>query len=294
VRRAGAHALLVALLAATGCVGARTGVTTPSVPLPLSAVRLPGGEPVDPDTLGALLRDVDVVYVGERHDAAADHAVEAELVRLVRPTLVGMEMFQRPAQDALDAYARGELDEAGLVERSQWSERWGMPFDLYADVVRASREVGARIVALNAPREWTRAISRSGLDGVPPEIRAALPELDPTNEAHRAMVMAALADHAGHGGGAMDPAMLERFYLAQLTWDETMGESVARALEAAPGARMVVIAGRMHVQAGLGIPRCAARRRAHRSLVVLPLTDAEIDAERASPTGLAELAIRVP
>jgi hypothetical protein len=50
----------------------------------------------------------------------------------------------------------------------------------------------------------------------------------------------------------------------------------------------------MHVERGLGIPRCAARRRTLRQLVVLPLTDAEIEAERRAPTGLADLAIRVP
>jgi len=260
----------------------------------IEAVRLPSGEPIDIETLAALLGEVQVVYVGERHDATADHAIEAAIVRLTRPTLLGMEMFSRPVQAALDAYARGELDEATFVARTEWNERWGMPFELYADVVRSSRDVGARIVALNAPREWTRAISRAGLDGLPSEIRTALPELDLTNDAHRAMVMEALSGHASHGGVAMEPAALERFYLAQLTWDETMGESVARALSDEPEARMVVLAGRMHVQGGLGIPRCASRRRPTRSLVVLPLTAAEIDAERDAPSGIADIAIRVP
>jgi uncharacterized iron-regulated protein len=69
---------------------------------------------------------------------------------------------------------------------------------------------------------------------------------------------------------------------------------VARALSDEPEARMVVLAGRMHVQGGLGIPRCASRRRPTRSLVVLPLTAAEIDAERDAPNGIADIAIRVP
>lgn len=283
---------LATLLVACGGVQ----VTTPSAPpdAMLDAVRLPSGEPIDVDTLAALLAEAEVVYVGERHDAPADHAVQAALVRLIRPTLLGMEMFSRPVQGALDAYARGELDEATFVERTEWNERWGMPFELYADVVRSSRDVGARIIAINAPREWTRAISRAGLDGLPAEIRSALPELDLTNAAHRAMVMEALSGHSSHGGVAMEPAALERFYLAQLVWDETMGESVARALSDEPNARMVVVAGRMHIQGGLGIPRCAGRRRPIRSLVVLPLSDAEIDAELDAPSGIADLAIRVP
>jgi uncharacterized iron-regulated protein len=290
----GPFASLAVSLILVGCGGVRGAVNSASPEPAIDAVRLPSGEPLDLETLTALLAEAQVVYVGERHDAAADHAVEAAIVRLARPNLLGMEMFSRPVQPALDAYARGELDEVGLVEQTEWNERWGMPFELYADVVRASRDVGARILALNAPREWTRAIARSGIAELPLEIRSALPELDLTNDAHRAMVMDALAGHTSHGGVAMDPAALERFYLAQLVWDETMGESVARALDAEPAARLVVVAGRMHVQGGLGIPRCAARRRTLRSLVVLPLTGPELERERASPSGLADIAIRVP
>lgn len=284
-----AHAVFA--LALTACAGT-ANVIRPDGSQPLFAVRMADGARLDEAALETALRSVDVVYVGERHDAAVDHVVEAALVRLAQPDAVGMEMFQRPFQEPLDAYGRGEIDEATLIERTEWRSRWGMEFEAYAGIVRAGRDVNARIVALNAPREWTRAISRSGLEGLPDDVRGALPELDTTHAEHRAMVMEALSGHGGHGGEPMDPAMLERFYLAQVAWDETMGDTVAGLLAVA-GTRVVVVAGRMHVQRGLGIPRTAARRRPHRHLVVLPLTESEIEAERRAPTGLCDLAIPV-
>jgi uncharacterized iron-regulated protein len=284
-------AALGALLAAC----APPMATTPSTPeTPLEGVRFPDGAALDAEGLEALLREVDVVYVGERHDAAVDHEVQARVVSMLGPDVVGMEMFQQPFQAALDAYGRGEIDEPAMLERTEWAARWGMPFDAYRPVVEAARAAGARVVALNAPREWTRTIARQGLEALAPEVRAALPELDTTSAEHRAMVMEALSGHGAHGGGEMSPETLERFYLAQLLWDEAMGARLAEALAERPGLRAVVIAGRMHVQRGLGIPRTASRRGVARFRIVLPLTAEEIEAERAAPTGLCDVAIRVP
>jgi len=129
------------------------------------------------------------------------------------------------------------------------------------------------LIALNARRELTRAIAREGLEALTPELRAELPELDTSDAEHRAMVTEALGGHEG-----MDPARLERFYLAQLTWDESMAEGVARTMSApSPPHRIVVLAGRMHVQAGLGIPRRAARRGITPFVVILPDSQSACD-----------------
>jgi uncharacterized iron-regulated protein len=270
--------------------GVPSSTLHPEEPLTLSAVTLPEGTALSEEALVAYLADVQVVYVGERHDAPVDHAVQARLVALLDPDVLGMEMFQRPFQAPLDAYGSGTLDEAGMLAETEWSERWGRPFEMYRGVVEAGRTGGARLLALNAPREWTRTIGRTGIESLAPEIRSALPEM-PADEAHRAMVMEALSEHGGHGGESMDPAMLERFYTAQLVWDEVMGQTLAEAL--AGDDRAVVIAGRMHVQRGLGIPRTAMRRGVRSHRIVLPLTDEEIDAERENPVGLCDVAVRV-
>ena len=222
------------------------------------------------EELAAWLDGVEVVYVGEHHDRAADHEVERAVIEALasRPGAlwIGMEMFQRPFQPALDAYVEGEIDEPTLLARTEWAERWGMDFAAYRPILEFARAHRLRVVALNARREVSRAIARDGLAGLDPALRAELPELDLTDAAHRARVEAALAGH-----GAMDPARLEHFYEAQVVWDETMADTVAAALSGpdAP-ARLVVLAGRMHVEAGNGIPRRAARRGAAPFRIILP------------------------
>jgi uncharacterized iron-regulated protein len=218
-----------------------------------------------------------VVYVGESHDQAAHHAVQREVIATLLeadPSLaIGLEMVQRPYQAPLNGYVAGELDEAALLAGIEWSERWRLDFALYRPIFELARQHRARLVALNARRELTRAIARGGEESLDPTLRAELPaDMVRDDAEHRAFVLSLFGEHHAD----MDPAMLERMLLAQLVWDETMGLTVAETMQAegAPH-RMVVLAGRAHVERGLGIPRRAERRGAGPHVIVLPASAEE-------------------
>ena len=252
------------LAAISGCVGS-------TLPEPSAIVSGRDGTEASFESMIDDLLEARVVYVGEAHDREAHHQLQAAIVRALferDPSLaIGLEMVQRPFQEPLSAYVEGRIDEEELLVRVEWRQRWGFDFAMYRPLLEHAREHGIRVVALNAPKELTRAIARGGLDSLDEEMRAGLVELDTADARHREMVREALS---GHGG--MDEARLERFYLAQVVWDETMADSVARTL-AAPGGprRMVVLAGQMHVREGAGIPRRAARRGAEPYRIVLPV-----------------------
>lgn len=245
----------------------------PAAPEPVRIVDLRTGreasfEAMVNDSMGAR-----AVYVGEEHDRPEHHELQAAVVRALhrrdRSLAIGMEMFQRPFQAALDDWVAGRIDEEELLARTEWEERWGFGFEMYRPILEHAREHRIPVVALNAPREVTRAIARGGLEALTVEQRATLPELDLDDARHRALVEEALAGHHG-----MDETTLERFYTAQVVWDETMAEAVAETL-AAPDAprRMVVLAGGMHVREGRGIPQRAARRGAEPMRIVLPISE---------------------
>jgi uncharacterized iron-regulated protein len=230
-----------------------------------------GGE-VSFETMVADLVTARVVYVAESHDDPAHHRAQLEILRALHgrnPSLaLGVEMVQRPFQSSLDAFVRGEGDEAALLEGVEWEERWGFDFALYRAIFVFCREHGIPIVALNARKELTRAVARQGLDGLDETLRAELPELDLGVSAHREMIEAALAEHPN-----MTPGFFERMYAAQVVWDETMATRTAETLSGddAP-ALMLVIAGQFHVRGGVGIPDRAARRGATPYRIVLPVS----------------------
>ncbi len=211
-----------------------------------------------------------VVYVGESHDNPHHHAVQAALFMKLwaadRRLALGMEMFQRPFQAVLDAYAQGEIDQPTMLDRTEYHDRWGHDFTLYRPLVELAVAHRARIHALNAPRELTRKVAREGLESLTPAERSLVPELDRSSASHRAMVREAFDQHG------LPPERFESFYTAQLIWDETMAQAIAEVMDS-PGApaRMLVMAGIGHVRGGLGVPKRAARRGIKPHTIVVPV-----------------------
>lgn len=227
-----------------------------------------------------------VVYVGEQHDQAKHHALQAEVLAALAereggPLALGLEMFFTPFQPALDAYVAGEIDEATMLARTEWPTRWGFGWEMYAPMLRLCRAKKLPVIALNAPKEVTRTVSRQGLDALTAEQRASLPPLDMTDGAHRAFVKAATSGH----GHEMKADAFERMYTAMVIWDETMSSNVAAWLEkAGPTSRMVVVAGNGHIADRFGVPARAARKSKAPYLTVVQEVRRDQDAWRTDTT----------
>ena len=283
------RAVLLLFALSIGCAGATGRGAQSSEDIvraqtqPSSLIDASTGKPVELAAFLAVIRTKKVVYVGERHDRAADHGAQYGILRQLHseePSLaIGMEMFQAPFQETLDRWSEGLIDESVLRRDTEYDERWGYDFSLYRPILEFARNRGLEVVALNAPREVAHAVAMSGVDQLDPELAASVPELDLDNAEHRALFDEAfdIGDH-----GAAD--MVDRYYEAQVLWDETMGARVAEALGRDGGpAKMIVFAGRVHVQRGLGIPDRAAKRGAVPYVVVLPVTESELKSELKRP-----------
>lgn len=277
------------LLACVGCAGAAKPdpQTAESIvrsqSTPASLVDATTGKSIEAEAFLAVLRTKAVIYVGERHDQPGDHGVQYAILRHLHreeaSLAIGMEMFQVPFQEPLDKWSAGQIDETVLRRETEYDKRWGFDFSMYRPILEYARNRGIEVVALNAPKELAYAVAKDGIDGLSPELASELPELDLANEEHRALFDAEfdVGDHAVEGG-------VDRYYQAQVVWDETMGSRVAETLGRAGGpAKMVVLAGRVHVKRGLGVPDRAAKRGAAPYAVVLPVTQKELKAELKLP-----------
>ena len=250
---------------------------------PRTLVDAATGKSIEAETFLSALRTKKVVYIGERHDQPGDHGVQYAILRQLHreeaSLAIGMEMFQTPFQEPLDQWSAGLIDETVLRRETQYDERWGFDFSMYRPILEYARNRGIEVVALNAPREVAYAVARDGLDSLSAEQASALPDLDFANEQHRALFDAEFDETEHAVGDAVD-----QYYEAQVVWDETMGSRVAETLGRADGpAKMIVLAGRVHVKHGLGVPDRAAKRGAVPYAVVLPVTDKELKAELKKP-----------
>jgi uncharacterized iron-regulated protein len=242
--------------------------------------------------LRGLLSMQRVVCVAESHSDPKHHYVQLALIEAMASSLaeqgrafaVGFEMFERAQQPFLERFAHGELRGQAFVQQSGYLERWGFDFNLYRPLLEQASDSDAQLVALNAPKAWTKQVARRGLDGIDDELRADLPQLDLDSAPHRAFFFAAMGGHptghgkgtAGKGHGAGHAPELEHYYEAQVVWDETMAESATRWLDAAPDdAAMLIVAGAGHCHHS-AIPARVERRTGKRALSVRPLRESQV------------------
>lgn len=216
-----------------------------------------------------------IVYVGEAHDNFSHHEVQLQvlqgLYRKDPKIAVGMEMFHRPFQKALDDYTSGAIDERTFLKRSEYFKRWSIDYNLYKPILDFARAKRLPVIALNLRREIVEKVSKGGLDSLSKEEQQEIPQdLDFSDPSYRERLEEAFRNHPNS-----EAKKFEFFYQAQLLWDETMAESIDVFLKKNPEFRMVVIAGSGHLSYGSGIPKRAFRRNGYEHAIIL--NDAEIE-----------------
>ena len=169
-----------------------------------------------------------ILVLGERHGSIPDLRRAARIVRRIakrKPVTVALEAVAMDRQSALDKLARGEVRASDIRELAEWDKTWRHDFEAYRKLLAVK---GVTFVAAGPP-----------LEKKPEEASIPVPEA----------YEARLRDVAlGHGMSEEDvPAfaasMAWRDYrIAELAVDGWNEQSV-----------LIVVAGRGHVQGGLGI-----------------------------------------
>lgn len=226
-------------------------------------------EPLALDRLVAQLATDRVVFVGEIHDRYDHHLNQLEIIQRLReldPNLaIGVEYFQQPFQKQVDDYIDGRTSESEFLRATEYYQRWGYDYRLYAPIFRYARDQHIPVRALNVPTALTSAVARVGIAGLTEQQRAYLPrQIEPADEEYKNRLRDAFEGHPG-----LKPDAFNHFVEAQLVWDEGMAESAAAYLDANPGRRMVILAGAGHVEYGSGIPKRLERRTKATYAIVL-------------------------
>lgn len=244
---------------------------------------------IDQQVVLTELAQAKVVYLGETHDALADHQGQLQIVQALyqqnkyqqsKRMAIALEMFQRPAQPLLDQYLAGEITESELQQQSEYNQRWGFPWEYYAPILQFAKVHQIPLIALNVPTEITRKVAREGLESLTTAERPWIPpesEIRTDNTAYRQMIQVVYEQI--HQRRSVSSSF-DRFFLAQVLWDETMAEVVAHFLQAQPNHQVIVLAGDGHLVYGYGIPSRVARRIEgiiQRSVIINP--DEEMESE---------------
>ncbi len=198
---------------------------------------------VTPDAAMARAIAARIVILGEAHDNAEHHRLQAGILESIvqsgrRPALA-MEQFDRENQPALDAArTRGERDPERIARDGHF-DREGWRWPDYKPLIELAARYDLALRAANLSREDARALMRSGKPA---------PDLPVVPTALRAALEADIID--GHCGHRPSATTLAAMVNAQRARDAQMAKSLAHAGEAG----VVLIAGAGHARRDRAVP----------------------------------------
>ncbi|MCS0029076.1 ChaN family lipoprotein [Vibrio alginolyticus] len=230
----------------------------------------PSGEHIALSELPKELQQADVILIGEWHTHAGVHRFQTDMLKQLssydRPLALSMEQFTRDKQPVVDAYLRGEIGEQYLMKQAN---AWPNYESDYRPLVEFAKQKNLPVIAANAPKGIVRCIGRQGIDYVnklDDEQRTFIAEsINTASSPYKEKFMASM--HHGK------PEQTEKQFAAQVTWDETMAESIVNYLNAKPGAQVVHVAGKFHTEQGLGTATSILSRNPSLKVVVISPTD---------------------
>lgn len=205
-----------------------------------------------------LLADKRAIFIGEIHDKLEHHQNQLRIIQSLyahnSDLVIGVEYFQQPFQRYLDDYIAGRIDEREMLLKTEYFKRWQVDYRLIQPIFAFAREKHIPVLALNVSDEIHNKVFREGMKSLSPAELAQTPaDMQPASESYLKRLKSIYNSHPTNNN-------FETFVEGVLLWDESMADTAARYLNAHPHARIVVLAGMVHVMYGDGIPDRLNRR----------------------------------
>lgn len=268
--------LTTAIVATSFCLFAGTADAQIALRAEQFSVFDKDGKPSSIAQIVEACREANVLFLGEEHDDAVGHALQAEIFKQVvgqykrtRKVALSMEMFERDTQVVVDEYLKDQITERQFVSNARAWERYETD---YKPLVLEAKSHGLPVIAANAPRRYVNMVTRKGraaLEALSPEAKKWLPPL-PYAQASDAYtrkfnaLMGGAPAATTHGGTLSD---------SQSLWDASMAYWIAQYLKSNANPLVVQLNGKFHSEQRLGtVEHLLAYQPSAKALVVTVLT----------------------
>ncbi len=230
----------------------------------------PNQQNIDLSSFTEQLKSADVILIGEWHTHPAVHRFQTDLLRSLyqqnQNVALSMEQFTRDKQTVINQYLNQEIGEQTLITQAN---AWPNYESDYRPLVEFAKTNQLDVIAANAPKDIVRCIGREGigyLNKLPADQREWLASSILLEESpYKRHFLASMH----HGTEAQNLNQ----YAAQVTWDETMADSIVEYLSMHSGSQLIHIAGKFHIENGLGTAASILARAPQLNVVIVTPID---------------------
>ncbi|KAF7787946.1 hypothetical protein PRUB_a2480 [Pseudoalteromonas rubra] len=226
------------------------------------------------------LLDYDVVFIGENHGHPGNHLAQAVIYQSMldsgEKVILSMEQFERDVQPIVDDYMAGKIGEWSL---RHFGRAWENYKSSYRPLLEMAKQRGLPVIAANAPKDIVVCTGREGLsvlDKVPAQRKSQIaasfymPEEGAYFEKFTGLMGNKLGGKSTDKHSKRAKPNLNTYH-AQVVRDDTMAESIDKALAAHPEHKLVHLNGHFHSASGLGTVERLKLRSDSRIGVVQPV-----------------------
>ena len=209
----------------------------------------PPGSPLSLTALPQEIIDADVILVGEWHTHAGVHRFQTDLFKQLSATnpelALSMEQFSRNKQTVVNDYLTSKIGEQTLMSDAN---AWPNYESDYRPLIELAKAEERDVIAANAPKTIVKCIGQQGisyLDKLDVDEKSWLAKnIDLSDSPYKSKFLSSM-----HHG---DEEQTQKQFAAQMTWDATMAESIVNYLRDHPNTQVMHIAGKFHIENGLG------------------------------------------
>jgi uncharacterized iron-regulated protein len=231
------------------------------------------GRFVTEDVVLSELAAADFVLLGEKHDNADHHLLQARLLQGLidrgRKPALRLEMVTPDQEPALRAWqAKHPRDASALGTALDWQASGWPEFALYQPIFEVALAAGLDIGAANLNRATVKAVMQHGASALDDATVDRLGLRAPVDETVRdAMAAEIIASHCNQ----LPRAAADPMAFAQRARDAVMADALLQV----PSGGAVLIAGNGHVRRDRAVPEHIRRRAAERTVQVLSLVEVQ-------------------
>ena len=172
--------------------------------------------------------------------------------------VVGMEMFDRSQQSVLDRWSQGQLTEEEFLKEVNWEATWGMDYQLYKGILDDIKDHHFKVLGLNIERDLVRKVAQNGIEGLSPEDKEKLPEMDLTDQAASCTILHPFTKAIMAARQRISNISIRLNAFGMRPWQKPYPEFVQS--PEGMGKTVLVFAGSGHVVFDFGIPKRFYRR----------------------------------
>jgi uncharacterized iron-regulated protein len=219
-----------------------------------------------------------VIFIGDHHNQDDLHRKIAHLItdlhKRQKTIRFASEWFTPEDDSVLSKFVANTISEEEFLEAVNWKKRVGYQFDSFKPIYSAVKKAKGSIVGINLTKKEQEKISTRNFEAMSKEERAFFDNLDLSVAIHRDLVYPHF-NHC-HKYSRSKENCSDRMYRVQVAWDSKMAMEIFRQTETLKQDELlIVLAGAMHFQKGLGINLRFARLSHEPFYTLIPLSDKE-------------------